>query len=80
MATDLDYQQVIKKAFDEALEALKVTDATNPIQSQYDEIAVTYPDAVTVVYTYLLDGDTVKVVTLVYTDATQDFLESVTFA
>jgi hypothetical protein len=53
--------------------------ATNVLVTEpYDEIAATYPDAVTEVYTYKMSGSTVATVTVVYTDLTKNLLLSVT--
>jgi hypothetical protein len=53
--------------------------ATNVLVTEpYDEIAATYPDAVTEVYTYKMSGSTVATVTVVYTDLTKSLLLSVT--
>ncbi len=44
----------------------------------WDEINVTYPNTTTEVYTFLEDSSTVQVITIVYTDATKEFISTVT--
>lgn len=44
---------------------------------QFDEIQATYPDAVTEVYTYSLATVQQAILTVVYTDATKEFITSV---
>lgn len=43
----------------------------------WDEVAATYPNTSTEVYTYSLSGDVTRVVTVTYTDATKAVLTSV---
>jgi hypothetical protein len=45
---------------------------------QWDEIDVTYPDAVTEVFTYKLSAATVKTLTVTYSDSTKSTLLNVT--
>jgi len=44
---------------------------------EYDNIAATYPDTVTEVYTYKLVAVTVATITVIYTDASKKYLVSV---
>lgn len=49
---------------------------TGLVPGLYSKVDVTYPDAVTEVYTFTLDGHVVGVATLIYTDSTKDDLLS----
>jgi hypothetical protein len=49
----------------------------NLVNEAYDSIYATYPDTETEMYTYKLDGATVAVVTVVYSDSTKVQLTSV---
>jgi hypothetical protein len=40
----------------------------------YDHIEASYPDTVTEIYVYKLSGSTVCTITVVYTDATKEFI------
>jgi hypothetical protein len=61
--------------------AVNVVQSGTLVTSNYDYIGVTYPDAVTEIYTYKSGGaagTTVATVTVVYTDSTKANLMSVT--
>lgn len=51
--------------------AHRVFSVNNIVDSSYDSILVTYPDASSEVYTFSSDGTSVAVVTVTYTDATK---------
>jgi len=58
-----------------------ITIAGNLIDADYDSIAATYPAATTEVFTYKtggVGGTTIATVTIEYTDATKDFISTLT--
>lgn len=57
--------------------ALHVRSLAQLVSEKYDAIYATYPNTTTEVYTYKLTGTTVATVTVIYTDATKDVLDSV---
>ncbi|HNQ21212.1 MAG TPA: hypothetical protein PKI46_09145 [Bacteroidales bacterium] len=75
----LDQTQIIQSVYDETNETLKTSNGLAlPL---YDYVSVAYPDTETEIYTYKTGGSggtTVATVTIVYTDATKENLDSVT--
>jgi hypothetical protein len=57
--------------------ALHVRSLAQLVSEKYDAIYATYPSSVVEVYTYKLTGTTVATVTVTYTTATKDVLDSV---
>lgn len=63
------------------LDVNAVMDGGTLVPEDFDYIDADYPNATTEVYTYKLGGaagTTVAVVTVVYTDATKNFIDTVT--
>lgn len=50
---------------------------TGMMPSEFDRVRVTYPDSITEVYTFLLDGNSVGIITIIYTDATKRDLDDI---
>jgi hypothetical protein len=80
MATDLDFQQVIQKAFDPASEGLKVAPASGLLNFDYDYVAMVLSSGDTVeTYTFKKGGASGTVtgtVVVTYTDNTREILVS----
>lgn len=72
MGTPITYNKQAKRTYSGIAPAL------------YDKIEVTYPDTVTEIYTYSMYNENsgnqlvTAVIVVVYTDATKDFISSVT--
>lgn len=50
--------------------------AVGLVPALYDKVLITYPNAVTEVYSYFYSGNPCGVVTLIYSDSTKDSLIS----
>lgn len=77
----LDSGQTLKGAYDDSNSAFRVETLNAMIPTAYDYVSVAYPDAVTEVYTFKTGGSggtVVSTVTVVYTDASKNFLSSAT--
>ena len=57
--------------------ALHVKSLSQLVSEKFDSIYATYPNSITEVYTYKLNGTTVATVTVLYADATKAQLVSV---
>lgn len=76
--TKLDPTQTWLRSFEDSQDRFRITPTNALVTDPYDNIQVTYPDAITEVYTYKLGSTTTSTVTVVYTDASKASLSSVT--
>ena len=68
--------ELIRKAAESSNGEVAIRTVQGLSPAEFTKIEVTYPDASTEVYTYKLNGTTVGVVTVVYTDGTKAVLSS----
>jgi hypothetical protein len=80
MATDLDFQQVIQKAFDPASEGLKVAPAAGLLNFDYDYVSMALSSGDTVeTFTFKTGGASGTVtgtIVITYTDNTRNVMVS----
>lgn len=68
----LNSEQIFNRAFDQASNTIRIAPS-----SEWDSMTSSKPDAVTEEYVFTKDGVTVETVTVVYEDATKEFITNI---